>query len=137
MSKKPLFFKNYSLAELMYLQIRLNKTQFFLGSIKKTNTIRKGFKDENKQYPLFIRTIPYFAKASMRKSKPTTFFGRIRKRKATYPLIKRGVPTLKGFQRGSSCRSSSLKYMFLQFILHFQAAITSTSQDKSIPCKAK
>lgn len=32
-----MFFKNYSLAELTYLWIRLNNTKSFLGSTKKTN----------------------------------------------------------------------------------------------------
>ena len=32
-----MFFKNYSLAELTYLWIRLNNTKSFLGNTKKTN----------------------------------------------------------------------------------------------------
>lgn len=32
-----MFFKNYSLAELTYLSIRLNNTKSFLGNTKKTN----------------------------------------------------------------------------------------------------
>lgn len=47
---KALFFENYSLAKLTYLQIILSKILFFLGNTKKTDTIRKGFKNENKQY---------------------------------------------------------------------------------------
>ena len=50
------FSKNYSLAELTYLQIRLNKTKFFLRYTNKTDrncvnqhkTHRKITLDENK-----------------------------------------------------------------------------------------
>ena len=33
----PLLFKNYSLVELKYQQMRLNKTKSFLGNTKKTD----------------------------------------------------------------------------------------------------
>ena len=36
-SKMPLLFKNYSLVELKYQQMRLNKTKSFLGNTKKTD----------------------------------------------------------------------------------------------------
>ena len=47
LSTMSLFFKNYSLVEIMYLLIRFNKIKFFLWNTK--NTDRNGINKQNKQ----------------------------------------------------------------------------------------
>ena len=44
-----LLFKNYSLAELTYLQVKLNKTKSFRRNTKKTNSISVNEQNTQKE----------------------------------------------------------------------------------------